>query len=85
MLDVLNRAGLALMVTIGHRTRLFTGEVSPGIYEAITSELNNCLPAAESFNLPGASHGLQMENPAGFGSALLQFLSRTSDMVMEKN
>ncbi|HEU4478839.1 MAG TPA: alpha/beta hydrolase [Pyrinomonadaceae bacterium] len=66
-------------------TLLITGELSPGIYGAISRELNNSLPAGESFNLPGASHGLQMENPVGFGSAVLQFLTRTSDMVTERN
>ncbi|CAN5766749.1 hypothetical protein BH20ACI3_BH20ACI3_22130 [soil metagenome] len=30
-------------------TLLITGELSPGIYGAITRELNNCLPGAQSF------------------------------------
>jgi pimeloyl-ACP methyl ester carboxylesterase len=63
---------------------LQAGELSPGIYGAITRELNNRLPTAESFILPGASHVLQMENPADFGNAVLQFLSKTTDMVREK-
>ena len=56
-------------------TLLITGERSPGIYGAITRELNKCLPAAKSVILPDASHGLQMENPESFGVALMDFLA----------
>ncbi|HKO43820.1 MAG TPA: alpha/beta hydrolase [Pyrinomonadaceae bacterium] len=56
-------------------TLLITGEHSPSIYRAITRELNDCLPASESFTLPEASHGLHLESPEDFGVALLEFLS----------
>ncbi len=56
---------------------LITGELSPGIYGAITRELNDCVPTADSFTLPGASHGLQIENPQTFGSRLMDFLATT--------
>ena len=65
-------------------TLLITGELSPGIYGAITRELINCLPAAESFILPGASHGLQMENPDDFGVALMEFLSNDQSGLRER-
>lgn len=58
-------------------TLLITGELSPGIYGAITRELNNCLPTADRFILPGASHGLQIENPEIFGIALMDFFATT--------
>jgi non-heme chloroperoxidase len=57
-------------------TLLITGEHSPGIYQAITRELNNCLPAGESVILPRASHGLHMENPNDFGVAVMDFLAK---------
>ena len=58
-------------------TLLITGERSPGIYGAITRELNNCLPSARNFILPGASHGLHMENAEDFGVAVMDFLSKS--------
>lgn len=66
-------------------TLLISGEHSPGIYRAITRELNNCLPAAESVILPGASHGLQMEKPEDFGVALMEFLSKNLRGLRKKN
>jgi non-heme chloroperoxidase len=65
-------------------TLLITGELSPGIYTAITRELNNCLPAAESFILPRSSHGLQIENPEDFGVALMEFLSNNQRGLRER-
>ncbi|HWN11135.1 MAG TPA: alpha/beta hydrolase [Pyrinomonadaceae bacterium] len=57
-------------------TLIITGEFSPGIYKAINHKLHNCLPNSETFILPGASHGLQMENPEDFRSAMFEFLSK---------
>ena len=65
-------------------TLLITGERSPGIYGAITRELNKCLPAAKSVILPDASHGLQMENPESFGAALLWFLATAKRTTAEE-
>ena len=62
-------------------TLLITGELSPGIYRSITRELNDCLPTADKLILPGASHGLQMENPEIFGNALMDFLRRQKSQV----
>jgi len=58
-------------------TLLITGERSPGIYGAITRELNQCLPTVESVILPKASHVKQMENPESFGVALMDFFATT--------
>lgn len=58
-------------------TLLITGELSPRLYQAVIRELHNCLPVAESFTLPGASHGLHMENGEDFSVAVMEFLSKT--------
>jgi pimeloyl-ACP methyl ester carboxylesterase len=34
------------------------------------------LPRAEGFVLPGATHGMQMENPRGMAEALIAFWAR---------
>lgn len=57
-------------------TLIITGEYSPGIYKAINRKLHDCLPNSETFILPRASHGLQMENPDDFGNAIIGFLAR---------
>jgi non-heme chloroperoxidase len=57
-------------------TLVITGEFSPNIYKAISRELNSAFANSELLILPGASHGLQMENPVGFSDAVLEFLSR---------
>jgi non-heme chloroperoxidase len=58
-------------------TLLMNGELSPRIYQAITRALHDCLPVAETFTLPGASHGLHMENREDFSVAVMGFLSKT--------
>jgi pimeloyl-ACP methyl ester carboxylesterase len=57
-------------------TLVVTGECSPTLYRAIGQELARSLPNSELLILAGASHGLQMENPADFNVAVLEFLSR---------
>lgn len=66
-------------------TLLITGELSPAIYKAITRELHNCMPTVESFTLPGASHGLHMENGEDFGVAVMEFLSKTKDLAKKNS
>ena len=61
-------------------TLLITGELSPRLYQAVVRELHNCLPVAESFTLPGASHGLHMENGEDFSVAVMEFLSKTKGL-----
>jgi len=77
----LDRTGAQKLTT---PTLLIRRELSPGIYRAITRELNNCLPTSQSFIIPGASHGLQMESPEGFG-AVLNFLSNNQTDLFGKN
>ena len=65
-------------------TLLITGERSPAIYRAITRELNNCLPTTENVILPGASHGLQLQNPENFGAAVMNFFATTKRRSYEE-
>ena len=52
------------------------GESSPVINHYIADALKECLLHSHLFVLPKASHGLQMEKPEEFYSALLEFLRR---------
>jgi non-heme chloroperoxidase len=63
-------------LNIKKATLVITGEASPNVYKAITREVNSSFANSELLILPGASHGLQMENPVGFNNAVLEFLSR---------
>jgi pimeloyl-ACP methyl ester carboxylesterase len=62
-------------------TLVVTGELSPTLYQAIGRELDRCLTNSELITLAGASHGLQMDNPADFNEAVLEFLSRNKMAV----
>jgi pimeloyl-ACP methyl ester carboxylesterase len=62
-------------------TLVVTGELSPALYQAIGRELDTSLPNSELIKLAGASHGLQMDNPADFNEAVLEFLSRNEMAV----
>jgi pimeloyl-ACP methyl ester carboxylesterase len=37
--------------------------------------INRCLPNSKTVILQGASHGLQVENPAGFNRLAMDFLA----------
>lgn len=63
-------------LSIKKPTLVITGEASPNVYKAITRELNSAFANSELLMLPGASHGLQLDNPVGFNNAVLEFLSR---------
>ena len=52
------------------------GELSPPVQHANAEAWRNCAPAVEHAVLSGASHGLQIENPAGFNEIVSQFLAR---------
>jgi pimeloyl-ACP methyl ester carboxylesterase len=56
-------------------TLLVTGELSPKISRLSNEAIAGCLPDAKTAVLRGASHGLQIENPAGFNHMVLKFLS----------
>lgn len=54
---------------------LVTGELSPKLARLSNEAIANCLPNAKTAVLRCASHGLQIENPAGFNQLVLKFLS----------
>lgn len=67
--------------TVDTPTLIITGEFSPAPYRIIAQDLHRCIPNSELFMLAGASHGLQLENPAAFDNAVFDFLSRNEMAV----
>ncbi len=57
-------------------TLLLGGEESPAMFGAVLNGLAKCLPNHRRATLPGASHGLQLDNPEGFNAAVLKFLEQ---------
>lgn len=57
-------------------TLLITGELSPKLARVNNEAINNCLPNSRTAILKCASHGLQIENPAGFNNLVSEFISR---------
>jgi pimeloyl-ACP methyl ester carboxylesterase len=55
-------------------TLIITGELSPKISRVTNEAINKCLPDSRVKILKCASHGLQIENPAGFNQLVLEFL-----------
>ena len=56
-------------------TLLIQGEKSPDLFIKIVDTLHARLPNSTLYELPNASHGLQLENPKEFNKAVLQFLN----------
>ena len=56
-------------------TLLIIGELSPKIQRVTNEAINDCLPNSKVEILKCASHGLQIENPAGFNKLVSDFLS----------
>ena len=54
---------------------LVKGAKSPDFLRAILDQLHVCVPSSSEVEIPGASHGVQFENPQAFNDALLQFLA----------
>jgi len=54
---------------------LIHGEKSPNLFIKIIDTLHARLPNSTLYELPNASHGLQLENPKEFNKAVLQFLN----------
>jgi pimeloyl-ACP methyl ester carboxylesterase len=52
------------------------GEKSPTPFQASAAAWKHCQPQIEEAVLPGASHGLQLHNPAGYNQIVLRFLSQ---------
>lgn len=55
---------------------LIRGELSPPVRQTNEQAWRSCAPAVEHAVLSGASHGLQLENPAGFNKIVAEFLAR---------
>jgi pimeloyl-ACP methyl ester carboxylesterase len=55
---------------------LMTGENTALLFHAITEELNKCLANKERAILPGATHGLEIENPYDFNKIVLAFIDK---------
>jgi pimeloyl-ACP methyl ester carboxylesterase len=54
---------------------IITGELSPRLNLAICRELNWVITNSQLRMIPQSSHGLQLDNPAGFNEAVSEFLS----------
>lgn len=55
---------------------LVSGEKSALLFHAIMEELNKCLVNKERAILPGATHGLEIENPYDFNKIVLAFIDK---------
>lgn len=55
---------------------LITGEKTALLFNAITEELNKCLVNKERAIVPGATHGLEIENPYDFNKIVLAFIDK---------
>ena len=55
---------------------LMTGEKTALLFHAITEELDKCLANKERAILPGATHGLEIENPYDFNKIVLAFIDK---------
>jgi len=58
-------------------TLLLEGDRTVRIFQLMTQALHDCMPGSERAVLPNATHGLELENPAGFNEIVLGFLTRT--------
>jgi pimeloyl-ACP methyl ester carboxylesterase len=48
------------------------------LFNAVTDELNKCLPMKEKAVLPHATHALEIENPGDFNRIVLGFIDKHS-------
>ena len=55
---------------------LMRGEKTTPFFITINDEISKCLTNKEIVVLPGATHGLQMENPADFNKIVLAFIDK---------
>lgn len=55
---------------------LVSGEKTALLFHAITEELNKCLVNKERAIVPGATHGLEIENPYDFNKIVLAFIDK---------
>jgi pimeloyl-ACP methyl ester carboxylesterase len=68
--------GCAELGKLNRPTLLVTGERSPAIFLLVTAELERCLERESQVMVPGAGHGIHMDNPAFYNQAVLRFLQR---------
>lgn len=64
-------------------TLLISGEFSPKIALLSNGRLHHCLPNSEEVTLYSTSHGLHIENPAGFNQVVLNFLANRGQTYPE--
>jgi pimeloyl-ACP methyl ester carboxylesterase len=57
-------------------TLFIQGENTLELFRMAVEELRKCMPGSELAILPGATHALELENPAGFDEIVLKFLGR---------
>jgi pimeloyl-ACP methyl ester carboxylesterase len=57
------------------RTLLVTGEKSPAIMQRTSERLAHLIPNSQSIQIAGASHQMQVDNPAMFNDVVGRFLS----------
>jgi pimeloyl-ACP methyl ester carboxylesterase len=55
---------------------LIKGEKTTSFFSTIVDEVGKCLANKETITLPGATHGLQMENPGDFNKMVLTFVDK---------
>jgi len=55
---------------------LVSGEKTALLFQAITEELDKCLTNNERATVPGATHGLEIENPYDFNKIVLAFINK---------
>lgn len=55
---------------------LIKGEKTTSFFSTIIDEMDKCLANKEKITLPGATHGLQMENPGDFNKMVLTFIDK---------
>lgn len=55
---------------------LMKGEKTTSFFSVIIDEVDKCLVNKEKIILPGATHGLQMENPGDFNEMVLTFIDK---------
>ncbi len=62
----------------GSRRRRFfvEGANTLRLFQIAVEEFRKCMPRSELEILPGATHALELENPAGFDEIVLRFLGR---------
>ena len=66
--DDLKKINIPVLLVNGERTAL--------LFRAITEELNKCLMNKERAIVPGATHGLEIENPYDFNRIVLGFIDK---------